>query len=83
MSSSLRYAIALSLVVVCVGCRSGRFGQGGPGSIQHQQYNATLHDPYADNDAGPEVVGARPREYQKPLPEPVRSPLLRDMWWSR
>ena len=83
MSSVLRYSIAILLLVGTASCRSARFNQGGPGSVQRQQYNATLHDPYADNDAGPEIVGARPRAFNKPLAEPVRSPLLRDMWWSR
>ena len=44
-----------------------------PGSTDYQQQRATIHDPYADNTAGPEVVGGRPREYQQPLPEAVRS----------
>ena len=40
-------------------------------------------DPYPDPNAGPEVVGGRPREFQKPLPEPVRSRYLTDSWWQR
>jgi hypothetical protein len=52
-----------------------------PGPIQYQRYNAMLHDPYPDNDAGPEVVGGRPREFQKPLAEPARNRYLRDVWW--
>jgi hypothetical protein len=46
-----------------------------PGTIKQQQRRATLHDPYADNLAGPEIVGGRPREYDRPPAEPVRSTL--------
>lgn len=53
-----------------------------PGPTQYQRYNAMLHDPYPDNDAGPEVVGGRPREFQKPLAEPARHRYLRDSWWQ-
>lgn len=56
---------------------------GPPGPLSYQRQNAILHDPYFDNDLGPEVVGGRPREFQKPLPEPVRSRWLNDSWWAR
>ena len=39
----------------------------------YQQKKAERFDPYADNDIGPEVVGARPRDYQKPIPETSRA----------
>ena len=66
-------AIAL-LGAGSVGCRgySHPF-QRPPGTMQQQRLGATYHDPYTDQDAGPEVVGGRPRDYQKPLAEPVRS----------
>jgi hypothetical protein len=51
--------------------------------VLYQQYRATLHDPYADQDAGPDTVELRPREFQQPLPEPVRSRWLRDSWWAQ
>jgi hypothetical protein len=83
MFSSVRYGTATLLLLGIAGCRSAQSSLRHPGSLQRQQYNATLHDPYADNDAGPEIVGGRPREFQQPLAEPVRSPLLRDMYWGR
>ena len=71
-----------SLVVLAVGCNS--FPRlYGPGTSRVQQLNASVHDPYADSDAGPEVVGSRPRDFQKPWAEPVRSRLLRESWWGR
>jgi hypothetical protein len=56
-----------------IGCKVGRPNWWNPGSAPAQQHRATIYDPYADNDAGPEIVGARPREFAKPRPEAVRS----------
>ena len=39
-----------------------------PGSMQQQQERATVFDPFADNFAAPEIVGGRPREFDKPTP---------------
>ena len=44
-----------------------------PGSAAYQQQKAERFDPYPENEPGPQVVGARPREYQKPSPEPSRA----------
>ncbi|MBM3998350.1 MAG: membrane or secreted protein [Planctomycetes bacterium] len=74
-------AVCAATLLAQPGCTWPRFG--GPGTAPYQQYQATLHDPYPDSDLGPEVVGGRPREFQKPLAEPVRSRWLRDSWWSR
>jgi len=47
-----------------------------PGPAHYQQYSATQYaDPYPLPDAGPEVVGGRPREFQVPRPEVERSRL--------
>ena len=54
-----------------------------PGTIEQQRLRATIHDPYPDPNAGPEVVGGRPREYSNPLPEPVRNRIYADSWWWR
>lgn len=47
-----------------------------PGNAATQQYGAIMHDPYPVNDAGPEIVGGRPREYAQPVPEVVRGRLI-------
>ena len=52
-----------------------------PGTMAQQQQRATVFDPYADNNAGPEIVGGRPREYQKPLADPIRPQGFRDTRW--
>ena len=77
-------AILLALLApgLIGGCAYRPF-EGPAGPLSYQRQNAILHDPYFDNDLGPEVVGGRPREFQKPLPEPVRSRWLSDSWWAR
>ena len=65
------------------GCAShGQYSIFQPGTIQQQRLRATVHDPYPDRNLGPEVVGGRPREYQQPLPEPVRNRIFVDSWWG-
>jgi len=49
----------------------------------YQQREASVFDPYADNDLGPEVVGGRPRDYQKQAPEPVRSKWYSNTVWGQ
>ena len=44
-----------------------------PGSAHSQQTRALRYDPFPENEAGPTMVGVRPREYQKPPPEPSRA----------
>ena len=84
MDSRLWIATTMLASLVAGGCASG----GGysifqPGTIQQQRLRATVHDPYPDQDLGPEVVGGRPREYQQPLPEPVRNRIFADSWWGQ
>lgn len=64
----------------CAG-HQGRFWR--PGTIEQQRLRATIHDPYPDPDLGPWIDGGRPREYERPLPEPVRNRIYVDSWWWR
>ena len=82
MAAHFRLWIAC-VAISTTGCVAGRPSLFHPGDIQHQRFNAVTHDPYTDNDAGPEVVGGRPRDYQKPLAEPVRNRWLMDSWWGQ
>ena len=55
-----------------------------PGTVQQQRLAAVAHDPYADPDIAPANAGGmRPRDFQKPLAEPVRNRWLSDSWWGR
>ena len=77
----LRRILPLGLAAAVLGCARAPLAP--PGSMQYQRYEATLHDPYPVDDLGPEVVGGRPRDFQKPLAEPVRNRWLTDSWWRR
>ncbi len=58
------------------GCRTDGRLLPPAGSIEKQRFSSTVFDPYTDNDIGPEVVGGRPKDFQKPLPDSDRSRLL-------
>ena len=51
-----------------------------PGTAQYQQSQAQRFDPYPENEPGPEVVGARPQEYEKPPAEVLRARWLPWNW---
>jgi hypothetical protein len=51
-----------------------------PGSIAFQQTAAERFDPFPENEIGPELAGARPRDYQRPIAEPLRA---RRLPWHR
>ena len=44
-----------------------------PGPAGYQRAIAEQYDPYPLNDLGPEIVGGRPREFQKPQDEVSRA----------
>ena len=62
----------LLLVATTFGC-AARSDWSNPGTTIRQQFRAMRHDPYADVDIGPQVIGGRPREYQLPVPQAVRN----------
>jgi hypothetical protein len=49
-----------------------------PGSMSQQQQRANVFDPFANNEVGPEVVGGRPRDFQKPITEATRAKPYRE-----
>jgi hypothetical protein len=71
--SSRGAVLALGLVVAATGCglRAPQWLR--PGPERWQRERAAIHDPYADTDAGPQVIGGRPRDFQYQRPEAVRS----------
>jgi hypothetical protein len=86
----MRTAAQLAVLVLIIGSTLQAGGCAGyhprlahPGTIEQQRLRATIHDPYPDPDLGPNYDGGRPREYQDPLPEPVRNRIYADSWWWR
>ena len=63
----------LVLILGAVGCGWNRPLRSSAGTLDQQRQRASVYDPYSDNDAGPEIVGGRPREFSKPRSEPTRS----------
>ena len=85
------FLIALA-AMLSAGCANGRFYNpfrpgGAPpqarNDVDAQRIRATVHDPYPDQDKGPAVDDARPRDYQKQTPEPVRNRFYADSPWGR
>ena len=72
---SLLTSVAVALVGLA-GCRSVATPTLAPqGDTAYQQYNAQRYDPFPEPDTAPEIVGARGREYEKPISSPSRSGL--------
>ena len=63
-----RICLMVAAIVVLTGC-SARPWWGPPGTIYQQRNNAVLHDPFPDNQAGPEIVGGRPMGFEQPWTE--------------
>jgi hypothetical protein len=75
----LTFLVSCSILAGCTG-QHPRLSH--PGTIEQQRLRALIHDPYPDPDMGPKFDG-RPREFQQPLPEPVRNRIYADSWWWR
>ncbi len=43
-----------------------------PGPFNYQRAQAERTDPFPETDVGPEIVGGRPKDFQKPSAEPTR-----------
>jgi hypothetical protein len=81
MSWSLRASLVCLALGSTFGCagrspnQQATFGLpklfAGPSEIQRER--ATQFDPYPDQDMGPEVVGGRPLDYNRQIPEVDRS----------
>jgi hypothetical protein len=74
MDRAWRWLLAALLVVSTVGCAGmSRPRMAGPGPASYQRSLAEQFDPYPANETGPQIVGARPRDFQKPIPETPRA----------
>jgi hypothetical protein len=68
-------AVVVALTIIglgaCAGTSTPRLAS--PGPAREQRARAQRFDPYPEIESGPQLVGARPREYDRPLAEPVRT----------
>lgn len=65
-----RFLGLLLSVWVLAGCQYNlRDNLAPPGTIWQQRNRAVQFDPYPIDHMGPPIVGGRPREFSKPLPE--------------
>jgi hypothetical protein len=72
-SRQLRVGLAVCFLVALTGCPTVRMPHlQDPGPAGYQRYNALQYDPYPLDDVAPPVAGARPREYDRPVPEVKR-----------
>jgi hypothetical protein len=83
MTNNIKLAVASCFVTMTLGCSLPRPLFAPPGPVRYQQNNASYHDPYPDPDAGPEIDGGRPRDFQIPSAEPVRSRVYTDRLQGR
>jgi hypothetical protein len=80
------FAIAWTILAAAAtsGCRSVETPRlADPGTPEYQQYTMERFDPYPTTETAPEIVGARPREYLTPVPEPRRSRWDLRNWFPR
>lgn len=80
------FALSLSAPLIAGmvgGCNLYRPTLFEPRTIEQQRYSASIHDPYGLPDAGPEMVGVRPRDFQQPSAEPVRARWFAETWQGR
>jgi hypothetical protein len=76
MKKPLLLGFLLVTVMSLGGCQSSRYAERfGFGTMDKQKARAADFDPYPLNDIGPEVLGARPRGFFDPIPEPKRAEL--------
>lgn len=78
MSAKFRRLFAATTILLASGCSSTIRWPNWfhPGPTAYQRTNAVYTDPYPLDDVGPAVVGGRPREYQRPVPEVTRGRLF-------
>ena len=83
MFNVFRGSVAVLILVQATGCGYARNWWGPQGTMRQQQLDASVYDPYSATDIGPEVVGGRPRDFQKPYPEAVRNSRPTNTMWGR
>ncbi len=62
--------VLLAMAFTVNGCNI-RPEPGPPGTVFYQRHRAVVHDPFPSRFIGPEIEGARPMDFDRPLSEPT------------
>lgn len=79
MKSRFLAAALMLLVFASEGCARWTFPRLAAGPARDQRARAQKFDPFPERESGPELVGARPPGFDRPLAEPIRAQFER---WS-
>lgn len=60
--------VGTACALIFTGCRY-RPNFGPQGTWEQQRARAQVSDPFPSNDLGPEIMGGRPRDFDRPAPE--------------
>ena len=71
-------AILLAATLGCATTAGPNFAN--PGSAEYQRLQAQRYDPYPERGPGPEIVGGRPRDFDRGLPETSRARWSQPRW---
>src|SRR5262249_21270651 len=79
------YPLALIACLIAAGCNYYHPRIRNPAPVEHKRLRPTIPDPNPNPAVGPnDGNSARPRDYQEPLPEPVRNRIYWDSTiWRR
>ena len=71
---TLMAGLLMVLLATVTGCAGTAYPQLlNPPPVNVQQQRAERFDPFPEVGSGPDLTGARPREYDIPSPEPART----------
>ena len=68
---------ALAIIATLVGCQGPRPWDP-PGPLNYQHSQAAINDPFPLDDLGPSDGTMRPPGFEQPLPQAVRSRIVKD-----
>jgi len=75
-------SLSMLLLLPSLGCSSLATPSAVSGTTNYQQLRADRFDPYPEPDIGPEMVGVRPRDFEKPKDE-VRRARWNPLGWMQ
>ena len=77
LQRSLVAGLLLCPIVTATGCAGTSYPRlFNPPPVAVQQQRAEIFDPFPEAGFGPDMDGARPRDFDRPAPEPSRSQML-------